>query len=392
MIRDLDLGKKGTAEFDDNINGISCSTQNNINSNIKRMHEDVQRADVYSLVDKLDRNKELTKDEFIFLIDNRNYLNLEELYQRARDIRHKIYGHDVYLRGLIEFTSYCRNDCYYCGIRKSNSNAERYRLTKEQILSACEAGYALGYRTFVLQGGEDPYYDAERIADVVRDIRKKFPDCAITLSVGETTKDNYKMWYDAGAERYLLRHETANEEHYRRLHPEYQKLSNRMECLYNLRDIGYQVGAGFMVGSPYQTTECLADDLLFIKDLQPHMVGIGPFIPHHDTPFADKESGTLELTLFLLAILRIMLPEVLLPATTALGTISPDGREKGILAGANVVMPNLSPQDVRGKYLLYDNKICTGDEAAECRGCIDRRIEAIGYKPVISRGDHISKR
>ena len=369
MIRDLDLGKKG-----------------------KKMHEDVQRADVYSLVDKLDRNKELTKDEFIFLIDNRNYLNLEELYQRARDIRHKIYGHDVYLRGLIEFTSYCHNDCYYCGIRKSNSNAERYRLTKEQILSACEAGYALGYRTFVLQGGEDPYYDAEKIADVVRDIRKRFPDCAITLSVGETTKDNYKMWYDAGAERYLLRHETANEEHYRRLHPEYQKLSNRMECLYNLRDIGYQVGAGFMIGSPYQTTECLADDLLFIKDLQPHMVGIGPFIPHHDTPFADKESGTLELTLFLLAILRIMLPEVLLPATTALGTISPDGREKGILAGANVVMPNLSPQDVRGKYLLYDNKICTGDEAAECRGCIDRRIEAIGYKPVISREDHISKR
>lgn len=291
------------------------------------------------------------------------------------------------MRGLIEFTNYCRNDCYYCGIRKSNCNAERYRLTKEQILECCDVGYELGFRTFVLQGGEDGYYTDKILADIVSSIKAKYPDCAITLSLGEKSYESYKLLYEAGADRYLLRHETANAQHYSKLHPPVMSLKNRKQCLYNLKEIGYQVGCGFMVGSPFQTTECLVDDLMFIKELQPHMVGIGPFIPHKDTPFAGKPAGTLELTLFLLGIIRLMLPYVLLPATTALGTIHPKGRELGILAGANVVMPNLSPKEVRSKYLLYDNKICTGDEAAECRMCLTHRIESIGYKLVVSRGD-----
>jgi len=321
------------------------------------------------------------------LIEHRNEELANYLFEKARQVRILYYGHDVYMRGLIEFTNYCRNDCYYCGIRKSNCNAERYRLTKEQILECCDVGYELGFRTFVLQGGEDGYYTDKILADIVSSIKAKYPDCAITLSLGEKSYESYKLLYEAGADRYLLRHETANAQHYSKLHPPVMSLKNRKQCLYNLKEIGYQVGCGFMVGSPFQTTECLVDDLMFIKELQPHMVGIGPFIPHKDTPFAGKPAGTLELTLFLLGIIRLMLPYVLLPATTALGTIHPKGRELGILAGANVVMPNLSPKEVRSKYLLYDNKICTGDEAAECRMCLTHRIESIGYKLVVSRGD-----
>lgn len=341
----------------------------------------------WELIKKLESAGELSKDEFVYLIGNRDSVDREKLYALAREIQHKTFGNKVYLRGLIEFTNYCRNDCLYCGIRRSNKKAERYRLTKEQILEACEMGYRLGYRTFVLQGGEDMSYSPEDIADLVKGIKKSFPDCAVTLSVGERSREDYQKWFDAGADRYLLRHETANEEHYGKLHPAELSLKHRIDCLKTLKDIGYQVGAGFMVGSPYQRVEDLAEDMVFLKKLDPHMVGIGPFIPHHDTPFADYKAGSLELTLFMLALLRIMLPGVLLPATTALGTIAPDGREQGILAGANVVMPNLSPRDVRGKYMLYDNKICTGDEAAACKGCMDRRIERIGYQTVISRGD-----
>lgn len=340
------------------------------------------------LIEKLYKNKVLKPKEFKELIGNRSPELAEYLFEKARELRIENYGDDVYIRGLIEFTNYCKNDCYYCGIRRSNSNAERYRLTKEQILQCCEVGYKLGFRTYVLQGGEDGYYTDERMIDIIQSIKQNHPDSAITLSLGEKSYETYKAFFDAGADRYLLRHETANEEHYGRLHPNQMSLQNRKQCLYHLKEIGYQVGCGFMVGSPYQTTDCLVEDLLFIKELNPHMVGIGPFIPHHDTPFADKEAGTLELTLFLLGIIRLMLPSVLLPATTALGTINPRGRELGILAGANVVMPNLSPTDVREKYLLYDNKICTGDEAAECRYCMQKRMESIGYHVAVSRGDH----
>ncbi len=339
------------------------------------------------IIDKLATEHNLSYDELHWLIEHRNEELADYLFEKARQVRILHYGHDVYMRGLIEFTNYCRNDCYYCGIRKSNCNADRYRLTKDQILDCCAVGYELGFRTFVLQGGEDGYYTDEIMADIVSSIKSKYPDCAVTLSLGEKSYESYKMLYEAGADRYLLRHETANADHYSKLHPSILSLETRKQCLYNLKEIGYQVGCGFMVGSPFQTTECLVEDLLFIKELQPHMVGIGPFIPHKDTPFADKTAGTLELTLFLLGIIRLMLPFVLLPATTALGTIHPKGRELGILAGANVVMPNLSPTDVRNKYLLYDNKICTGDEAAECRMCLNRRVESIGYKLVVSRGD-----
>jgi biotin synthase len=343
-----------------------------------------------NLIDKLHKASVLEPEEYKALIDNRSPELSEYLFEKAREVQIRNYGHDVYIRGLIEFTNYCKNDCYYCGIRKSNLKAERYRLTKEQILDCCKTGYELGFRTFVLQGGEDGYYSDEKMTDIILSIKNTYPDCAVTLSIGEKSYKSYKAFFDAGADRYLLRHETASKEHYRMLHPKELSLDNRKKCLYDLKDIGYQVGCGFMVGSPFQTTDFIVEDLLFMKDLGPHMVGIGPFIPHHETPFAGREAGTLELTLFLLGIIRLMLPEVLLPATTALGTIHPRGRELGILAGANVVMPNLSPKGVRHKYLLYDNKICTGDEAAECRYCMQRRMESIGYHVVTSRGDHKS--
>ena len=340
------------------------------------------------IIDKLENQNIVDKEELRMLLETTDSDALEYLRHRAEMVRKKIYGDNIYIRGLIEFTNYCKNDCYYCGIRRSNYYADRYRLSKKDILSCCKAGYELGFRTFVLQGGEDNYYTEERICDIIRTIREEFPDCAITMSIGEKDEMFYRAMYEAGADRYLLRHETADEVHYGRLHPKELSLRNRKQCLYMLKEIGYQVGCGFMVGSPWQTTETLLEDLAFIQELKPHMVGIGPFIPHKDTPFGDKVQGSLELTLRLLSIIRLMHPHVLLPATTALGTIDPTGREKGILAGANVVMPNLSPIGVRKKYALYDNKICTGDEAAECRFCMESRMNNIGYRVVVDRGDY----
>ena len=339
------------------------------------------------LVDELKKKQILPEEELKELLSGWNAEDEEYLYAQAREVRELVYGKDVYLRGLIEFSNYCRNDCYYCGIRRSNAHAERYRLTKEQILDCCRQGYDLGFRTFVLQGGEDGYFTDDKICSIVSEIKQRYPDCAVTLSIGEKSYESYQAFFDAGADRYLLRHETANCEHYRMLHPQSLSIENRKQCLWNLKEIGYQVGCGMMVGSPGQKPEYLVEDLLFMHDLQPHMIGIGPFIAHKDTPFADQKSGTLEDTLHLLGILRLMFPYALIPATTALGTIHPMGREKGILAGANVVMPNLSPVQVRGKYLLYDGKICTGDEAAECRMCMQRRIEKVGYQVKVSRGD-----
>ncbi|MDR2650007.1 MAG: [FeFe] hydrogenase H-cluster radical SAM maturase HydE [Clostridiales bacterium] len=339
------------------------------------------------LIEKLRQNGALERNEWITLLNRRSRIDTDELFALSREVRESVYGKDVYMRGLIEFTNYCKNDCYYCGIRRGNNKAERYRLTEDNILDCCLTGYGLGFRTFVLQGGEDPYFTDGRLERIVRAIKKSLPDCAVTLSVGERSGNSYERLFNAGAERYLLRNETANGAHYKMLHPPVLSLENRMRCLRDLKEIGYQVGCGFMVGSPGQTPECLADDLMFIQAFKPQMVGIGPFIPHRDTAFAPKPQGSLGLTLFLLAIIRLLLPNLLLPATTALGTIHPKGRELGILAGANVVMPNLSPSGVRGKYLLYDGKICTGDEAAECRFCMQRRIERIGYKLAVSRGD-----
>jgi biotin synthase len=337
------------------------------------------------LVDKLETSQTLSRDEFkeLLLCDE------EYLFERARLTAKKIYGNQIFMRGLIEFTSYCKNDCYYCGLRAGNTNAQRYRLSKEQIWECCQKGHALGFRTFVLQGGEDPHYTDEILVEIVSKIRADYPDCAITLSIGERSFESYERLFKAGADRYLLRHETANDAHYGTLHPEKMSCANRKKCLYDLKKIGYQVGCGFMVGSPNQTLDHIVDDLNFIKELQPHMVGIGPFLPHSDTPFKNAQAGNLRLTLNILAILRLIQPNLLLPATTALGTLEAQGRELGILSGANVVMPNLSPVDVRKKYLLYDNKICTGDEAAECVACMGRRIQGIGYEMVVSRGDCI---
>lgn len=341
------------------------------------------------LIDKLYNTSNLNNDELKILIENITDEDMEHLRKKARQKADEIYGKQVFVRGLIEFTNYCKNDCYYCGIRASNKCAERYRLNKEDILNCCEQGHTLGFRTFVLQGGEDLHYSDDEMCNIISSVKSAYPDCALTLSVGERSYDTYKRWFDCGADRYLLRHETADKEHYQKLHPEKMSFDNRMKCLENLKEIGYQTGCGFMVGSPYQTTECLIKDLRFIKEFQPAMVGIGPYLSHKETPFANEKNGEVRLTLILLSIIRLLLPEVLLPATTALGTAAGDGRERGILAGANVVMPNLSPVKVRKKYSLYDNKICTGEEAAECKFCLTNRVKSIGYEIVSSRGDNI---
>lgn len=344
-------------------------------------------AKAFGLIDKLQEEKNLSYDEFLFLLEHQSPELSAYAAERAVRVRKKIYGTDVYLRGLIEFTNFCKNNCYYCGIRVGNTNAQRYRLSADEILLCCRAGRELGFMTFVLQGGEDPGFPDGLLCDIIKEIKHLWPDCAVTLSVGEREHDVYQAFFDAGADRYLLRHETASDRHYKKLHPSVLSLAHRKACLRDLKEIGFQTGAGFMIGSPYQTKEDLAEDFMFLKDLNPHMVGIGPFIPQHDTPFRDFPAGTLEETCFLLSLIRLMLPGVLLPATTALGSIHPMGREKGIQAGANVIMPNLSPAGVRDKYILYDGKICTGDEAAECRRCIEMRMENIGYHCVISRGD-----
>ncbi len=340
-----------------------------------------------NLIDILDETHSLPLEDYIYLLDHRDPEIAEYAAQKATVWRKKIYGNEVYTRGLIEFTNICRNNCTYCGIQSSNTNADRYRLTEEEILQCCAEGYDLGFRTFVLQGGEDPYFSDEVMVPLIQKIREAFPDCAITLSIGERSRESYAAMFEAGADRYLLRHETADKTHYEKLHPAEMSWEHRMSCIHDLKEIGYQVGVGFMVGSPYQTTRSLAMDLKFIEKFVPDMCGIGPFIPQHDTPFADMPQGTLEETLFLLSLMRLIQPNLLIPATTALGTIHPFGREMGIKAGANVVMPNLSPVTVRKKYELYDNKICTGEESAQCRGCLERRMESVGYDLVTDRGD-----
>lgn len=344
----------------------------------------------FDMIEKLITDRNLSDNELNVLLQSDSYDNA--LMSAADKKRREIYGDEVYIRGLIEFTNYCKNNCFYCGIRRDNRNSIRYRLTKEEILACCEEGYRLGFRTFVLQGGEDLFYTDAIICDIVSGIRTRYPDCAITLSIGEKSKESYKAYFEAGANRYLLRHETANNEHYRKLHPDSMSLQNRKQCLYNLKEIGYQVGSGFMVGSPYQTTDNLIEDIRFLQDLQPDMIGIGPFITHNETPFSSFENGSLSLTLRLISLLRLIFPYALIPSTTALGTIHPQGRELGLKAGANVVMPNLSPVRVRKLYALYENKICTGEEAAQCRGCLEQRVNSAGYRIVTAVGNVIKEK
>lgn len=339
------------------------------------------------LIDQLARERDLPDEALLSLIRCETPEIEEYLAQTAAAVRQKHYGKDVYIRGLIEFTNYCKNDCLYCGIRRSNQKAQRYRLSEEDILECCRHGYDLGFRTFVLQGGEDPYFTRERMVRIVSSIKQKFPDCALTLSVGEKSREEYEAYFAAGADRYLLRHETACPCHYAKLHPAELTLAERMRCISDLKEIGFQTGIGFMVGSPFQTPQNILQDLRYIQSLRPEMVGIGPFIPHKDTPFCGEPAGTARQTLRLLAIIRLMLPTVLLPATTALGTVSGDGRVRGMQFGANVVMPNLSPLSVRKKYMLYDNKIATGEEAAESVHLLRKTMSAIGYQVVTARGD-----
>ena len=344
-------------------------------------------SDLKGLIDRLSNEGILTFREYLELIRRRNEIR-DYAAAAARKTCEDFYGDEVFIRGLIEFTNVCRNNCFYCGIRAGNEKCERYRLTPDEIISCADAGYELGFRTFVLQGGEDPYFTDDILCPVIKEIKLRHPDCAVTLSIGERSRESYRALRKAGADRYLLRHETANSEHYKKLHPESMSFENRQRCISDLKSLGYQVGVGFMVGSPYQTEEDLAAEMEYLVTVQPAMVGIGPFVPHHDTPFAAYPAGSAELTTFLLSLIRLSLGDVLLPATTALGTVDPLGREKGILAGANVLMPNLSPAGVRNKYLLYDNKICTGDEAAACIECLKLRINKIGRRIVVDRGDY----
>ena len=340
---------------------------------------------IRGLVDKLERDRIISGDEFKQLLD----CDDSYLHERASAVRRRVFGDRIYMRGLIEFTNYCKRDCFYCGLRRSNAGANRYRYTKDNILECAALGHELGFRTFVLQGGEDAHFTDDVMVDIIRAIKAAHPDCAITLSIGERSRESLQKLRNAGADRYLLRQETSNVVHYAHLHPPEMTLADRQKCLRDLKELGYQVGCGLMAGSPGQTLDCIVDDLLFIKELDPEMVGVGPFIPHSATPFAGETQGSLGLTLNTTAILRLMKPSLNIPSTTALGTIDPRGREKGVLAGANVVMPNLSPPHIREKYLLYDNKICTGDGPRHCRFCIERRLNGIGCEIVVDRGDYI---
>ncbi|QQK07090.1 [FeFe] hydrogenase H-cluster radical SAM maturase HydE [Miniphocaeibacter halophilus] len=337
------------------------------------------------LVKKLFENKTLSNEEFLTILADNKYD--EDLKKAANIRREEYYGKDVYIRGLIEFSNYCKNNCFYCGIRAGNNKASRYRLNTDDILNCCREGYKLGFRTFVLQGGEDPYFTDDIFIEIIAKIRSKFPDCAITLSLGERNYKSFKNFFDAGTNRYLLRHETANEYHFNKIHPNNLSLENRKKCIFQLKEIGYQVGSGFMVGSPFQKLEYLVEDLRFLETLQPDMIGIGPFLSHKDTPFKNFENGSMGLTIKLISILRLMFPYSLIPSTTALGTIHPEGRELGLKAGANVVMPNLSPSNVRNKYELYDNKIYSGSEAAESIELLTRLIKKSGFNISVNRGD-----
>ena len=365
--------------------GGNLSSSEEKGGNLSSLEE--SRKSVSELLHILSEKHCLSLSAYEKILQERTEEDEELARSLAKECTEKHYGNGVYTRGLIELTNYCKNNCYYCGIQRENREVERYRLSKEEILSCCADGYHLGFRTFVLQGGEDPYFTDERIVDIVTAIREAYPDCAITLSIGEKPRESYEKYYKAGVNRYLLRHETADEEHYQYLHPKELSWKRRMRCLQDLKEIGFQVGCGFMVGSPHQTVKTLAKDLYFIQEFQPDMCGIGPFIPQHATRFAKEKAGSLRETLFLLALLRLIKPNLLLPATTALGTIDEHGRELGILSGANVLMPNLSPTEVRKKYLLYDNKICTGDESAQCRADLEEKMEAIGAKLLVDRGD-----
>ncbi len=342
-----------------------------------------------NLIEQLAQDHALSREQWRMLLTDWTDDDREFAASLARDITTKLFGRNIFVRGIVEYSNWCKNDCLYCGIRCSNRNVNRYRLTQDEILQCCEDGYRYGFRTFVLQGGEDPWFNCARLTLLIQEIRSGFPDCAITLSAGEFSREEYQAFLTAGANRYLLRHESATESHYAQLHPAKQSWASRMECLRNLKELGFQTGCGFMVGAPGQDLECLVNEMLFVQEFQPQMVGIGPFIPHAQTPFADQPSGSVNLTLFLLSLLRLTQPDLLLPATTALATAETDGRARGVLAGANVIMPNLSPENARKNYLLYNRM--TPDAAADhiLTSPLQQMLQGIGYTVTINRGDWI---
>ena len=344
--------------------------------------------DNLALLDLLERQGALERPQWVQLISGFTPEDADAAAAKARAVAQSRFGRDIFFRGIVEISNYCRNDCYYCGIRRGNRNAVRYRLTKDEILECCADGYEAGFRTFVLQGGDDPHFNDEVMTDIVSAISGKYPECAITLSLGERSRESYQALFDAGARRYLLRHETADAAHYGLLHPAELSWQHRMDCLRELKDIGYQTGCGMMVGAPFQTADHLASDMMFMSEFKPQMIGTGPFLPHQDTPFRDRPAGSVELTLFLLSLCRIMLPDVLLPATTALGTARGNGRLMGVLHGANVIMPNLSPLSQRRKYMLYDNKPIEERSPEESIAALDADLNTIGYRLREGRGDY----
>lgn len=364
---------------------------NTILPNIKnnKTNEKEVTNKLYSLIDKLYQNNELTKEEYLYILDNISSSELSYLYKKGYEMKHQFYQNRVYLRGLIEISNYCKMGCRYCGINNKVDSVDRYRLTVDEILNCCDIGYNLGYRTFVIQSGEDSFYTDEVVSMMLKEIKEKYKDIRVTLSLGERTKESFQKLFDSGADRYLLRHEAASKRLYEHLHPSFMSFENRIECLNNLKEIGYQVGGGFMVGSPTQTNSDLVEDLIFLKSLKPHMVGIGPYLCHSDTELAGNESGTLTETLIMVALTRLILPKSLLPATTALGSLDKIGREKALKVGANVMMPNISPTENRDKYEIYQNKICTTDTSDQCRNCIEARIVGVGHEIDLGVGDYI---
>ncbi len=344
---------------------------------------------IYQLIDKLTEETILERDEFLYILDNITKKEMPYLNDSAYNVKYKFYQNRVYLRGLIEISNYCKMGCKYCGINYKVKTIERYRLSIDEILECCKLGYDLGYRTFVIQSGEDSFYTDNLLVDMLKRIKKEMPDVRVTLSLGERSKESYQALFDAGTDRYLLRHETASRRLYEYLHASFMSFDNRRECLSNLKEIGFQVGAGFMVGSPTQTNEDLVEDLFYLKELGPHMVGIGPYLCHEDTELKGNESGTLPESLIMVALVRLLLPKVLLPATTALGSLHTIGREKALKIGANVMMPNISPTENRALYEIYQNKICTTDTSNQCRNCIEGRIVGVGHEIDLGVGDHI---
>ena len=344
--------------------------------------------DYKRVIDHMRLRHEIARDELEMLLEMREE-HAAYLYQSAREVCDEVYGKKIFMRGLIEYTNYCKNNCFYCGIRAGHVGLSRYRLTNERIMASVVKGYALGARTFVIQGGENPMDSDESIVEIIRLVHATYPDCAITLSVGEKSKETYQKFFDAGASRYLLRHETANRDHYRKLHPANMSYEHRIRCLFDLKEIGFQVGCGMMIGTPGQDVDCLYDDLVLIMELNPHMIGIGPFIAHSDTPFSTEKGGDVETTLRMIAIIRLIHPKVLLPATTALASVDMQGYEKAIMSGANVVMPNITPHEVKGSYMLYDGKEGVNLESEEQIAELKTRIEDIGYELCIDRGDSL---